>query len=60
MAIAKATCRCAICGEEFEYRTYRRNRREADSFEAWAAEHITECPDCRQARIKRERDEANR
>jgi hypothetical protein len=53
MAIAKATCTCKTCGKLFEVRVTRNNRSAADSFEAWAAEAITECYDC-----KREREEA--
>lgn len=61
MAVANAICKCAICGQEF---TYRKNgfakRRDADSFEEWAKEHITECYDCRQKRKRAEFDAANR
>lgn len=36
------------------------NRRDADSWESWAEYGgIDECPDCREARIQCERDEAN-
>ena len=45
MALAKAACRCATCGNEFEFRKKLRNRKEADNFEAWAVENITECFD---------------
>lgn len=46
MAIAKITVTCSECGAEFEHRQTRRNRREADQYEAWAAKNITICPDC--------------
>lgn len=58
MAIARATCTCGTCGKTFEYRTEKRNRREADQFEAWAVEHITECSDCRKIRLAEEAEEA--
>lgn len=50
MAIAKTTCTCKKCGQKFEVRVKRSNRRDACSFEQWAAENITECPECRDAR----------
>ena len=50
MAIAKAECTCLTCGKKFEVRTYKYNGREADSFEKWAVENITECDDCAKAR----------
>lgn len=58
MAMAKAICKCATCGEEFEYRAFKTNSRDARDFEKWAAEHLDECPECRQKRIEREREEA--
>ena len=60
MAKARAICTCATCGEEFFYDKICRNRREADSFEAWAAQNLDECNGCRQKRIQRERDAENR
>ena len=59
MAIAKAQCKCATCGNDFEVRVSRANRRDADSFEKWAAENITECDECKAARIKAGYDEEN-
>lgn len=56
MAMAHAKCTCEKCGEEFEVVVKRSNRRDADSFEAWAAENITVCPACQQ----RERDEEHK
>jgi uncharacterized Zn finger protein (UPF0148 family) len=58
MAIARATCTCATCGETFEKRAEKRNRREADSWEQWAVENYDECPKCygaslRQADVER-------
>lgn len=49
MAIATATCTCEKCSKRFEVRVTRRNRADANSFEEWAAENITVCPDCKQA-----------
>lgn len=59
MAIAKAQCTCSTCNQKFEYRKNCANRRAADSFESWAQENITECPDCRAARIQSQRDQEN-
>lgn len=59
MAVARTICKCATCGCEFEYRTKKRNRKEAESFETWATKNINECPDCRQKRKQAERDAAN-
>lgn len=49
MALAIATCTCKTCGKTFEYRATKYNRREADSFVAWAVDHIDTCPDCKKA-----------
>lgn len=46
MAKAKATCTCKTCGGTFIKEAYKRNRAEASSWEAWAAEHFDECPAC--------------
>lgn len=46
MARAKAQCTCERCGQEFVKIAYKRNRAEAASFEKWAEENITLCPDC--------------
>lgn len=54
MAKARVTCRCATCGKEFTSEKICRNRTEADSYEAWASEHIDECPECRRIRIASE------
>ena len=60
MAKARAICRCRYCGNEFEYITHKHNSSEARSFEKWAAENIDECPDCKEKRISKEREEASR
>lgn len=57
MAIATATCTCATCGKTFEVRAQKQNRRDADAWEIWAADHLDECTDCYKARRQRERDE---
>ena len=59
MAKATATCTCAKCGKTFERSAYRRNRREADEWEAWASLHFDECPGCYRARLAAEREEEN-
>ena len=54
MAIARISLTCSICGSTFEHRKECHNRRDADSYEAWASTHITECPECAKARWKAE------
>lgn len=49
MAQAKATCTCERCGKEFTKIAYKRNTTEARSFEQWATENITICPECWEA-----------
>lgn len=49
MAVGVASCTCERCGARFEKRATRANRREADSWVAWAEENITVCPDCYRA-----------
>lgn len=46
MAIAKLECTCERCGRKFEHRRTVNNRRDANSYTAWANDHITVCPDC--------------
>lgn len=38
--------KCEHCGKEFEHIHACRNSSEAGSYEAWARENITTCPDC--------------
>lgn len=59
MAIAKATCTCATCGQQFEVRVVKYNSREARSFEKWAEENITECRDCENKRTAARREAEN-
>lgn len=59
MARATAVCTCATCGCEFEMRENCWNRREADRWQEWAKDYYNECPDCREARLAKERAEAN-
>lgn len=47
MAIAKIEITCTECGCTFTHRKECHSRREADSYEAWAASNVTVCPDCR-------------
>lgn len=54
MAIASITVTCSTCGNSFTHRKECRNRRDADSYEAWASTHISECPSC--ARDRRNAD----
>lgn len=46
MAIAKIDLICKKCGGEFEVRKSCTNRAAADSYEAWAVDHIIACPAC--------------
>lgn len=60
MARVKITLTCADCGSTFEHIHYCRNSREAASYEAWAAENITVCPDClRKAKQEKELQQIN-
>lgn len=56
MARARATCKCTVCGEEFEITAYKRNSSEAASFVKWAEENITVCQECEKK--QREADHA--
>lgn len=57
MAIARAICTCEVCGNEFEKTAKKYNRREADSWEKWAATNYTLCPSC-YGKQKREEEKA--
>lgn len=46
MARVKIECTCKVCGEKFTHIKFRNNREQADSYEEWAKENITICPDC--------------
>lgn len=46
MAKAYATCTCAHCGAEFVVTATRSSRKEADSWEKWAATHYDCCDEC--------------
>ena len=48
MAKARAICTCSICGATFKKTAVNHNRREADSWEEWAEQVFTTCPDCEQ------------
>lgn len=52
MAKATATCTCATCGAEFIRTKICCNRRDADSWEAWATANIDECDACYKARMR--------
>ena len=56
MAKARVTCTCKICGATFTRETIKRNRSEADSWEAWAAENIDTCPGCFRAQQQKEKE----
>lgn len=46
MALVKIACTCARCGQPFTNVHTCRNSAEASSYEAWARENITICPEC--------------
>lgn len=55
MAQARITIKCDCCGREFDHRKNCCNRAAAESYEEWARENITTCPDCwRQAKAEEE------
>lgn len=54
MARAIAKCTCSICGAQFEKIAFKNNRKEADSFIAWAEENVTTCPNCYKAQQQKE------
>lgn len=49
MARTSITLTCTRCGNEFKHIHFSRNQAEASSYEAWAVDHITVCPDCHAA-----------
>ncbi len=49
MAKAIAICTCERCGKTFEKHAVKYNSKEADSWESWAADHYTVCPECEEA-----------
>ena len=46
MSRVKMVLKCEHCGKEFKHIHACRNSSEAGSYEAWARENITTCPDC--------------
>ena len=46
MSRVKMVLKCEHCGKEFEHIHTCRNSTEAGSYEIWARENITTCPDC--------------
>lgn len=51
MARAKINLTCHDCGRKFEHIKFCNNRSDADSYEAWAVENVTQCPTCYQAAL---------
>ena len=54
MSLAAIDLTCSTCGNSFTHRKECRNRREADSYVAWASTHISECLSCARDRRKAE------
>ena len=52
MAKASVMCKCEKSGKEYKKEKMCCNRAEADSFEEWAKENCTECPECYKARME--------
>lgn len=48
MAKAVATCTCKVCGATFQRSTIKATRRDADSWEKWAAQYYDVCDACEQ------------
>ena len=46
MSMAKITQRCEECGNEFEHRKKCYNSKDRESYETWATNNITICPEC--------------
>ena len=46
MSRVKIVLKCEHCGKDFEHIHMCRNSSEAGSYEVWARENITTCPDC--------------
>lgn len=55
MAIAKITITCTTCGKVFEHRKECHTRKEADSYESWAADHIDTCPECHAKQVAKQK-----
>lgn len=56
MARSKLTLTCQTCGQEFERITFHRNRSDANQYDDWARENITECPACYNRRLYAEQN----
>lgn len=54
MAKGTAICICETCGKEFEVEKICYNRRDADQWAEWAAEHYCECTSCYRKRMDEE------
>lgn len=54
MAQANVYITCTECGKEFRHTKICYNRAAADSYEEWARENITTCPECYKAAKKAE------
>lgn len=59
MAKAVATCTCSVCGKTFHPTAVKYNRKDADEWEAWAADHYTMCSECELAQREADRKAAN-
>lgn len=60
MAKATAVCTCKVCGRNFERTATKRNRREADSWEAWAVSYYDMCPECMDAQTQLHAEESTK
>lgn len=57
MAKASVEMTCPTCGKTYTWSTTKYNRREANSWESWAAGQERECPECYAETMKRKREE---
>lgn len=57
MAKATATCTCSECGATFIKTCDKRNRADADRWEAWAVDYFDECPACYGKRMRAAEEE---
>jgi DNA-directed RNA polymerase subunit RPC12/RpoP len=56
MAKVEITLKCSECGKEFVHTNYKQSRKLADSYEEWAKDNITVCPECYKKAIREEKE----
>lgn len=53
MSKVKLTLTCSECGCDFTHTHYLNNRSSAESYEEWAKDNITVCPDCYEEEMRK-------